>query len=111
MHCAFLLFMLCAAGVVATTTPAQPLASVNIVHALWAAWNTTTVPLAGIATAAHAACADRGFTTVRVAGSPYWPTQGYPLYLANETAYWSTRTCRERLLHDLQHFLEHFCAS
>ena len=66
---------------------APPLGSVNLVHALWAAWGTDSTPLAGVAAAARQACTDRGFTTVRVAASPFWPSQ-WALFLSNETAYW-----------------------
>jgi hypothetical protein len=80
--------VLCFAAV-AFSAPLRPLASVNLVHALWAPWNTTNVPLAEIQSAARGACAERGFTTVRVAGSPFWPTQGWPLYLSDEDAFWA----------------------
>jgi hypothetical protein len=87
MRCALLVLL---SAVCASAAPSQqPLASVNLVHALWAPWNTTAVSLSGIASAAKSACAERGFTTVRVAGSPFWPTQGWPLYLADEAAYWA----------------------
>lgn len=66
---------------------APPLGSVNLVHALWAAWGSDSTPLAGVAAAACQACSDRGFTTVRVAASPFWPSQ-WALYMSNETAYW-----------------------
>jgi hypothetical protein len=62
---------------------------VNLVHALWAAWGSTNLPLASVTSSARAACADRGFAIVRVAGSPFWPTQGWPLYFSNETAFWA----------------------
>lgn len=83
------LLLLCAARSASSAASSPPLASVNLVHALWAAWGTTDAPLASIAEAARSACAERGFSVVRVAGSPFWPQQGWPLYFSNESAYWA----------------------
>lgn len=67
--------------------PPQPLGSVNLVHALWASWGSDPASLTDIATAAKEACTVRGFTTVRVGASPFWPSQ-FSLFLSNETAFW-----------------------
>ena len=64
---------------------ARPLASVNLVQALWNVWAGGD-GLAATAAAAQAACAGRGFTTLRVAGSPFWPIE-WATYKANKTAF------------------------
>lgn len=65
----------------------QPLASVNMVQALWDAWGTSDATPAASAAAARAACADRGFTALRIAASPFWPSEWTATYQANATAY------------------------
>lgn len=85
LHCVLLAAFV---HVPSSAVPAKPLGSVNLVHALWVGWGTDTADtLSGVRAASAGACADRGFSTVRVAASPFWPLQ-WALYVTNETAFW-----------------------
>jgi hypothetical protein len=80
---AFLSAALCGVAASAASSSQWPLVSVNQVD-LW--WRYLVGDGAGAKAAAAEACA-RGFTTMRVAGSAFWPSE--MTWVNNSDAYWS----------------------
>ena len=83
-----MLVVAAAASLTVAAPSTQPLASVNIVQALWSVWGADGATIADTRAAATAACRDRGFTAVRVAASPFWPSE-WALYDSNKTAFFA----------------------
>ncbi len=73
----------------AEPAPSPPLASVNMVQALWDAWGTSDATPQQAAASARAACAGHGFTALRIAASPFWPSEWRATYGANSTAFFA----------------------
>ena len=71
-----------------SASSASPLASVNMVQALWDAWGSTGTTPQQSAASAQAACSGHGFTALRLAASPFWPSDWHS-YSANKTAYFA----------------------